>query len=255
MSNNNYIKIVRPVKQWFRYHFFERKLNSVVGFAVLSIFAVIVGYSSVFIDYTAGFALVGIFIAILILILFMRYPYFGLYFLIAYSALPAYLGRMFMDSSTKIDFGLIFNILLPILLFSIITKSQFQISNEKSFWGNPITTSYLILFLFYIIQALNPNMNSILGWVSYIKGFISLLVFYYILFCLLKSWATAKLFIYFNIVLTTVLAIYSCKQQWFGLTNFEWKWATASPIGYIMLLQGGFLRKWSTLSDPATAGR
>jgi hypothetical protein len=55
-------------------------------------------------------------------------------------------------------------------------------------------------------------------------------------------------------VLTTALAIYACKQQWFGITNFEMRWATASPTGYIMLLQGGLLRKWSTLSDPATSG-
>jgi putative inorganic carbon (HCO3(-)) transporter len=252
MSNYNYI--IGPVREWFRYHFFERKLDSIVGIAVLFLLAVIVGYASAFIDYRAGFGVVAIFIAIFLIVLFMRYPYFGLYFLIAYAALPAYLARILLDTSIKPDFGLIFNILLSILLFSVITKSEFQRRNIKGFWGNAITTSYLILFLFYIIEALNPNMMSTLGWFSYIKGYLSLMLFFYIVFCLLNSWAAVKKFIYFNIALTTVLAIYSCKQQWFGLTAFEWRWATSNPTGYIMLLQGGLLRKWSTLSDPATAG-
>jgi hypothetical protein len=77
---------------------------------------------------------------------------------------------------------------------------------------------------------------------------------FYILFRLLKSWADVKFFIYFNIALTTAMAIYSCKQQWFGISNFELRWASADPIGYIRLFQGGLLRKWSTLSDPATSG-
>jgi putative inorganic carbon (HCO3(-)) transporter len=254
MSNYSYAKMLSPVREWFRYHFFEKKLNSAVGIAVIIIFALMVAYSTALIDYRAGFGFVGLFLVVLFVILFMRYPYFGLYFLIVYSALPSILSRVFMDSSVKIEFGNIIDVLTLLLVFSVFTKPQLLRTKGIGFWGNPISTCFLILFLFYIVEALNPSMHSVLGWVSFIRKYIIILLSFYILFCLLNSWARIKFFIYFNIALTTALAIYSCKQQWFGITNFEMRWATASPAGYIMLLQGGLLRKWSTLSDPATSG-
>jgi hypothetical protein len=254
MSNNSYTKILGPVREWFRYHFFEKKLGSAVGISIIIIFALLVAYSTALIDYRAGFGFVGLFLVILFVILFIRYPYFGLFFLIAYSALPSLLSRIFMDSSVKIEFGNITDVLTLLLVFSVLTKPDLIRAKGVGFWGNSITTCYLVLFLFYILQAMNPNMHSILGWVSYIRKYIIILLSFYVLFCLLNSWARIKFFIYFNIALTTALAIYSCKQQWFGITNFEMRWATASPTGYIMLLQGGLLRKWSTLSDPATSG-
>src|SRR5579871_198825 len=254
MGNYSYSKKSNPVKEWFRYHFFERKMNSVTGIIILSLLAVGIGYSTATIDYRAGFGIVGVFVVVLFIILFMRYPYFALYFIIAYSALPSLLFRIFMDTSIKIEFSNLIDILTILLLFSILTKSQPQQFEGKKFWGNPVTTSFIILLMFYMIEALNPSMHSILGWVSYVRKYIILLISFYILFRLLDTWKTIKFFIFFNIILTTLLAIYACKQQWFGITSFEMRWATASPTGYTMLLQGGLLRKCSTLSDPATSG-
>jgi len=254
MGNYSYSKKSNPVKEWFRYHFFERKMNSVTGIIILSLLAVGIGYSTATIDYRAGFGIVGVFVVVLFIILFMRYPYFALYFIIAYSALPSLLFRIFMDTSIKIEFSNLIDILTILLLFSILTKSQPQQFEGKKFWSNPVTTSFIILLMFYMIEALNPSMHSILGWVSYVRKYIILLISFYILFRLLDTWKTIKFFIFFNIILTTLLAIYACKQQWFGITSFEMRWATASPTGYTMLLQGGLLRKWSTLSDPATSG-
>jgi len=254
MNNYSYTKMLSPVREWFRYHFFEKKLGSAVGICIIIIFALLVAYSTALIDYRAGFGFVGLFLVIFFVILFIRYPYFGLFFLIAYSALPSLLSRIFMNSSVKIEFSNITDILTLLLVFSVFTKPNLLKSKGIGFWGNPITTSYLVLLLFYILQALNPNMHSILGWASFIRKYIIILLSFYLLFCLLNSWARIKFFIYFNIALSTALAIYSCKQQWFGVADFEMRWATASPTGYIMLLQGGLLRKWSTLSDPATSG-
>lgn len=254
MINYVYIKMFSPVREWFRYHFFEKKLNSAVGIGLIILLALLVAYSTALIDYRAGFWFVGVFLLILIVILFMRYPYFGLFFLIAYSALPSLLSRIFMESTIQIEFSNITDILTLLLAFSVFTKPDLLRTKGIGFWGNPITTCYVVLFLFYILEALNPSMHSVLGWASFIRKYIIIVLSFYLLFCLLNSWTRIKFFIYFNIALTTALAMYSCKQQWFGITDFEMHWATASPTGYIMLLQGGLLRKWSTLSDPATSG-
>jgi putative inorganic carbon (HCO3(-)) transporter len=255
MSSYSHTKKISPVRQWFRHNFYEKKLNSAPGIIVLCLFAAIVGYASAFIDYRAGLGITGAFAGILMIILFKRYPYFGLYFIIAYSALPALLSRIFTGNNALITIiGYLPDLSIILVFISVITKNQFFDNKEISFWGNPITMSFVILFLFYILEALNPNMHSFLGWVSFIRTYIISLFSFYIVFCLLRTWVTTKFFIYFSLILTTLLAIYSCKQQWFGITNFELRWATASPVGYRMLMQGGLLRKWSTLSDPATAG-
>jgi putative inorganic carbon (HCO3(-)) transporter len=254
MGNVSYIRSGSPLKEWFRYHFFEKKLNSLPGIFLLCLIAVVIGYVTETIDYRAGFGIAGVFIIVLLVTAFMRFPYFGLYFLIAYSSLPGILGRMFMGSSIQIEFSTLVDVMTVLLFFSIITKPQYSLRDNKNFWTNPITTSFLILLMYYFVEALNPSMHSIVGWISYVRKYLVLCVSFYILFTVLRSWKTIKYFIIFNIVLTTLLAMYACKQQWFGLTDFEWRWATASQRGYIMLLQGGLLRKWSTLSDPATSG-
>ncbi len=254
MSNLTHIKIFGPVREWFRNQFIEKKLNSFAGITIIIFFALLVGYSTALIDYRAGIGLVGVFLIIFIVILFIRFPYFGLYFVIIYSALPALLARIFMGSSIKIEFSLITDALSILLFLSVIIKPDLIKKESIGFWDNSITMTFVILFFFYIVEALNPNMHSFLGWLSFVRKFLIVFMTYYAVFCLLRSWKSIKFFIYFNIGFTTVLAMYSCKQQWFGVAEFEWRWATFDPTGFTMLLQGGLLRKWSTLSDPAASG-
>jgi hypothetical protein len=254
MNGYSNIKRSNSIKEWFRYHFYEKKLSSTPGVFLFALIAIGIGFSSITFDYRAGIGVLAIFILVFAFILFMKYPYFILYFLIVYSKFPSYLGRIFMDSSIKIEFGNLIDVLSILLFISVIAKGKLQKKGGSSFWGNTMTTTLIILLFYYIIEALNPSMHSVLGWISFIRKYIVTLLSFYALFCLLNSWKTIKFFIYFNIILTTMLAMYSCKQQWFGITNFEHRWATASPASYIILFQGGLLRKWSTLSDPGAAG-
>ena len=60
-------------------------------------------------------------------------------------------------------------------------------------------------------------------------------------------------FVRFMIGLSTLLALYACKQQWFGYAGFELR-AIGTGYGYQLLYQGGMLRKFSVLSDPASSG-
>jgi cell division protein FtsW (lipid II flippase) len=55
------------------------------------------------------------------------------------------------------------------------------------------------------------------------------------------------------IALSTLLALYACKQQWFGYAGFELRWIGTGG-GLDLLLQAGLLRKFSVFSDPATSG-
>ena len=254
MSNQSHTKSASPIGEWFKYHFIEKKLSSWPGILILFILALIIGYFSIEVDYRAGFGVVLVFAFFFLVTLFMKNPYFGLYFLIAYSALPNFFIKMLIDSPTKIDFGRVIDVLTLLVFISLFGKAKPQKIDKASFWGNPITYAFLLLLFYYVLEALNPNMFSIAGWFSFMSQYTLVLLSFYILFNLLNSWKKVKYFIHFNIVLFTVLSAYSCKQQWFGLTSFEQRWATHSLETYLLLFQGGFLRKWSTLSDPAIAG-
>ena len=129
---------------------------------------------------------------------------------------------------------------------------------ESDFGKNPITWSLILLLFYYVLEALNPNMFSIAGWFSFMSQYTLVLLSFYILFNLLNSWKKVKYFIHFNIVLFTVLSAYSAvSNSGLGLLSFEMNdgsLQTHSLKHIWLLFQGGFLRKWSTLSDPAIAG-
>jgi hypothetical protein len=110
-----------------------------------------------------------------------------------------------------------------------------------------------ILFAYYIIELFNPEMFSSLGWFSFFRKQMSYFVFFYICYCLFDSREKIIYFIRFMIILSTILALYACKQQYFGYAGFELRWI-GTGSGYSLLFQGGMLRKFSVFSDPATSG-
>ena len=242
------------IKDQLHGSFIEKKLNSILGVLVLAFFAVVIGFINAKIDYHAGFAVVVFFLAILVIILFMKFPYFGLYFSFAFSYLVNTFNRLFLFTPLDfIQFNNIYTALIFLVFISVLNKPSLQINKESNFLKNPISIAFGLLLGYYILGGLNPNMNK-LGWVSFMQKFFQTLVTFYCLFSLLRTWKHIRFFIFFSISLSTVLALYACKQQWFGLFPFEERWIFSNQKIYRALFQGGFLRKWSLLSDPATAG-
>jgi O-antigen ligase/polysaccharide polymerase Wzy-like membrane protein len=237
---------------WFRYNFLEKKLNTVSGYFILSLLAVGCAYCTTLIDVKTGVLYLGVFVAIFIVVFFLRNPYFGLFFTIVFSSLPVLLSRLMPN--VDIAFGSITDVFAYLLFFSVIIKYKYRTALDKNFLLNPISIGLLILLTFYIIQVLNPNMFSTLGWFSFTRKYFLQLCFFLCCYCLFDTWKRAKFFIYFWIIFTTILAAYACKQQWFGLFDFEWQWLNAHPKLFGLYLQWGLLRKFSIFSDPATSG-
>ena len=252
MSNYSTAAKPQPLRDWFKYHFVEQKFGTWPGFIVFGFLALALAYSTVLIDFKFSVVITGLFITILSFILIMKYPNFGFFLVIVYSAFPSTLSRL--AASEDIPFGSLTDLLIYLTLFSVISKYQLRQRIDKRFWNNPVLAVYLVLFSYYILEALNPNMFNILGWVSFVRKFITLLCFFYICYALLNSWKAFKFFINFSIAFTTLLALYACKQQWFGLATFEMNYVMNTKGALELLLQGGLLRKFSTLADPASTG-
>jgi O-antigen ligase/polysaccharide polymerase Wzy-like membrane protein len=252
MANYTSTAKTQPLRDWFKYHFIEQKFGTWPGIFIFGLLSAGIAYATVLIDYKLSFVFTGIFITVLVFILFMKYPYFGFFFVIAYSALPSTLSRL--SGNDDIPFGSLTDLLIYITLFSVISRYDLRKRVDARFWRNPIFTVFLMLFFYYILEAVNPSMFNILGWVSFIRKFFAVLCFFYISYALLNTWKATKFFINFSIIFTTLLAIYACKQQWFGMADFEMNYIMRTKGQLELLLQGGLLRKFSTLSDPASTG-
>jgi putative inorganic carbon (hco3(-)) transporter len=252
MNNYNLLHKNNSETNWLKYQFLEKKLNTGLGYFILALLAIGCAYCTALIDIKTGVFYLGAFVAIFIVVLFIRNPYFGLFFTIVFSSLPSFLSRVM--PSTDLAFGSVTDVFAYLLFFSVIIKYKYRGELDKKFLLNPVSIGLLILLVFYIIQVLNPNMFSKLGWFSYTRKYFLQLCFFLTCYCLFDSWKRVKFFIYFWIIFSSILALYACKQQWFGLFDFEWRWLNAHPKQMDLFLQWGLLRKFSILSDPAASG-
>jgi putative inorganic carbon (hco3(-)) transporter len=191
-----------------------------------------------------------LFLGILSLIAIVKYPYFGFYFLITLSTIPALVDRIAgaeVPTNSFIDGLTYFNFL------TILLKYRFSRQIDSRFWTNPISICMYLLFAFYIVQLFNPEMFSAVGWFSFFRRQVSYLMFFYMTYVLLNTRERIVFFIRYMIGFSTILALYACKQQWFGYAGFELR-AIGTGNAYTLLFQGGLLRKFSVFSDPATSG-
>jgi putative inorganic carbon (hco3(-)) transporter len=247
MGKELYIKRF-SFRQFLRYHFIEKKLNTFYGH--LFLFLVVIGFTFgiVTIDLKIGLVVLSIFSGFLLLIVTMKWTYFGFYFLIVFSSLVVIIDRVI---NTPVPSGLLAEAFGYICLLSILLKNDLKKNINRRFYTNPITIGMYVLFAYYVVELFNTEMIGKFGWLSYFRKQFSFFVFYYICYCMLDSKEKIIYFVRFMIGLSTVLALYACKQQWFGYANFELQ---AIGKGYILLFQGGLLRKFSVFSDPATSG-
>ncbi|HLX93373.1 MAG TPA: O-antigen ligase family protein [Puia sp.] len=227
-------------------------MNTATGFIIAGLLAIGCAFCTALVDLKIGLAYLGIFVVIFVIALYLRNPRAGLYVTIAFSAIPALLSRL--TPGADFPYGSITDGLAYLLFFSVIIKYSYRAQIDKRFFFNPVSIGLLILLVYYVLEVTNPNMFSKLGWFSYTRKYVLQLCFFFSCYCLFDSWKRVRFFIYFWIILTTILAAYACKQQWFGLADFEWQWLNSHPKQMDLYLQWGLLRKFSILSDPAASG-
>ena len=240
----------RSLGHWFRYQFLEKKLNTRFGYLFLALIALILGFGIVTSGKSAGLLVLGVVSCLLLTIMLFKSPYFGFYFLIAFSSVTVTIDRLV---ELSLPSGTLVEIFTYLLLLSLMLKFEIRKNMNLGFWTNPITIGFYILFAYYAIEFFNPDMFSSLGWFSFFRKQFSYFVFYYVCYCMLDSKPAIIFFVRFMIILSSIAALYACKQQLFGYSGFELRWI-GTGNGYSLLAQGGMLRKFSFFSDPATSG-
>jgi putative inorganic carbon (hco3(-)) transporter len=238
---------------WVRDQILTRKLSSPLGLLLLAVLSVAMAYATALIDVKLGIGVTAMVGVILLCILSIVYPVlsFCLCFIIPFfMLLPARLT----NATVVIPTGLIPEYFSYLALLGVLTKQQYRKEITQQFWSNPIILIHLILLAYFLLQFFNPAMSSKVGWFNFTRKQFSYFIFILISYMIFNSRRNVIFFVRFWVIVSTIQALYCCKQQWFGFAGFEYQWLISDPKRYDLFVNGGFVRRFGLVSDPASAG-
>jgi len=176
---------------------------------------------------------------------------FGYYSMIVLGFLLA-----FIDRATGSKFPLYSVIfLMPFALFIfLIVRGVFHDQRLK-IERHVIIYLYFLTILYTIAQVFNPQMGSLMGWLSYFRQSMSVTALLLVSLYLFKDLRSIRFFLRFLMGAIFITALYGCIQQWIGLSASDRSWVYNDPrILDLFGLPGGGIRKFSFLTDPANFG-
>jgi hypothetical protein len=195
------------------------------------------------------FGLVGVLFCALVVYKCFMDPVRGYYLLIFFGFFSEYPGRLLNKALPLTTF-------VELLVLVLFIGTYWHAKNDENQKGSllkyPISILLIIYTLYYIVEAFNPDMDSVVGWVFNSKRFTMQLLFYVISYRLINTPERFRYFIKFWIVMAFIAAAYGCYQQWFGLLPREL--SSIDPHEYGLLFQGGVIRKFSFLEGVVTFG-
>ncbi|MCL6524160.1 MAG: hypothetical protein K6T34_05805 [Thermoflavifilum sp.] len=220
---------------------------------LLVLFIAVVGISYA---YSASIAIGGAVLAIItfitILLVSIGNPLIAFYLCILYGAFIYFLQRLLDLNKIPVSVGGEF-IVASIFIGVILRK----ILHHERIWKhthNIITYTFVVSVVYYGLEVFNPNAYPPVGWVKIYPLVVMGFLFYLIALYLFNNKQKIFFFIKFWIALATIVAMYGCIQQWVGLPPWEYAQLMKDPHTFGILYQSGFIRKYSTLSDPAAFG-
>jgi hypothetical protein len=211
-------------------------------FALLSAVLVASGQNNILLTIVAAF------IAIVLIVTCLVHPLAGFYLTTIVSFLAFTPGRI-LNAQIPISTG------VEILILLVFLGVSWEKRNSKTrLWSTPISIAFLCYGVFFLAEFFNPNMESLAGYILYLRKFLQFVLIYVLAYKLLDTKEKVKFFFQFWIIASFITAVYGCFQQWFGLLPFEMRTILNDPHEYKLLFQGGILRKFSILSDPVQFG-
>ena len=181
----------------------------------------------------------------------LAHALWGFYIVTVLAFLVAYPSRMLkvdIPMSTGIE------VLVLILFMGSYVLKKRNVEKQTAFYKTPISFAFLLYLLLVLVEFFNPNMYSVAGWIFFVRRFLMFILLYVIAYRLFDDLKKISTFIKLWILLSFVAAAYACFQQWFGMLPFEMDYLMSNPHEYKLYFQGGTIRKFSFLSDPATFG-
>jgi len=222
---------------------------------IISFIIVLSTLISVFIstkNYKAGLLVIGGIFFLSVLIFSIYNFVFGFYATMTFGFLAWTINRAF--ASADLPIALIVEIPAYVSLLGLIIDKWGTKDVLFNYSKNIVSYSLFGYFIFLCLEIFNPDMLSFEGWTVFIRRFLLILVSFFIALHVFETTRRIVNFFKFWIILALISGLYACKQQWFGLFDFELNLIQFDSHKLGLLLIDGVLRKSSLFSDPATFG-
>ncbi len=222
---------------------------------IISFIIVLSSLVSIFIstkNYKTGLLVIGGIFFLSILILSVYNFVFGFYATMTFAFFAWTINRAF--ASADLPIALVVEVPAYTTLLGLIINKWDIKDTLFNYSKNIVAYSMLGYFIFLCLELFNPEMHSFEGWSIFIRRFLLILVSFFIALHVFETTRRIVTFFKFWIILALLSGLYACKQQWFGLFDFELNLIQFDSKKLGLLLIGGVLRKSSLFSDPATFG-
>lgn len=231
--------------------FIEQKMNNVVGYILLSLFAIVMGYLFAR-QFTLGVGVAGLICGAAVVIACILDTETGLYINVIFSFFAFAFSRLFFHD--EFPTGVASDILILATLFSFFVKRVGLKVSINKFVHTPVAIAILALFFYLMIELFNPSAHSFDGWYQTFRKSLDALFLLFIAYKALDNYNSIRKFLTLLFIVCTISGLYGCIQQWHGLFDYERAWAMADDNRFGLIFIGGDFRKFSTMSDPTAYG-
>ena len=237
---------------WLHKEVFIKKLVSPAGIFILVLFAVASGYLAsidlFFIPIAVAAALGG---AIFVYVCLFK-PYTGFYATSVFAVFVFYPNHLL--GKDLIPLSVVLEMLLLFVFVGTYIAPNRQYEKTGKLMKSMITIMLIINTLEAILQMFNPIARDFMVWMPHFKRWMVYMLVYVAAYRLLDTLPKIRYFFNFWVVLSFIIALYGCYQQWFGYLPSEYNYILSVPGTFELLFQGGQLRKFSFLSDVVAFG-
>ncbi len=237
----------KTVKIWVKHHFFEQKMDTILGGFLLFLVAIIVGIIVGKMGFFGGGLLLIGTIALFAVLGAAFNLYLGLYIALTMSILVSLLSKII-----NLPFGLSLDLLLAVMALGVIMKQIRE--RDMSFARNPLSFPIITWVIYNLIQVVNPVAASQLAWAYTVRSMALLILLYFIACYALNSYRRIIRIFQFMLGLALISALYGLKQEFFGFADFETVWLHADPTRFQLIFQWSRMRIFSFFSDPTNYG-
>ncbi len=235
---------------WLSEKILEEKLNNPLGYAFLFLSAVVLAFLFSKIGATLAMILTMVIVGGVVAVVCLFNAEFGFLFTLFSSFFIFIIKRYFGE---EIPLGAVVEVLLFVTFLGIFFKKSTENVRKWQYTNNPVTIIYLIYVAYMIIQAFNPEMHSLDGWLHIMRKLLGFIMAYFVVLYVFNI-RFLKRFVIIWIGLAFLAGLYGCYQEWFGLLPFEENWVRQDDLRFGLYFIEGRFRKFSFLSDPTAFG-
>lgn len=230
-----------------------KRMNSALGCILLSAVSILMAWMIAYFNLPGAIILPAMLLGLFLLFFVILEPEFGFYFAILFAFFHSFLLFILLRAYT-VKPGLLIDSSVWITAISLLIFKSRNKSTGWALYGSATSLVYIAYFLFFILEIVNPDHPSLLGWVMEFRRELSIFLLFYISLEVFRDLTVFRRFISFWLTLATICALYGCAQQIFGFIPGEKAFIFLSQDVLLRIYVDGHFRRFSIFPDPTSFG-